>query len=34
LHTKFGFQETGRMGKVGFKFERWIGIILMQRSLP
>jgi L-amino acid N-acyltransferase YncA len=26
--------ETGRMGKVGFKFERWIGIILMQRSLP
>lgn len=34
LHTKFGFKETGRMGKVGFKFERWIGIILMQRSLP
>lgn len=34
LHKKFGFVETGRMGKVGFKFERWIGIILMQRSLP
>lgn len=34
LHTKFGFAETGRMGKVGFKFERWVGIILMQRSLP
>jgi L-amino acid N-acyltransferase YncA len=34
LHTKFGFVETGRMGKVGFKFERWVGIILMQRSLP
>lgn len=34
LHQKFGFVETGRMGKVGFKFERWIGIILMQRSLP
>jgi phosphinothricin acetyltransferase len=33
LHTKFGFVETGRMGKVGFKFERWIGIILMQKSL-
>lgn len=33
LHTKFGFVETGRMGKVGFKFERWVGIILMQRSL-
>lgn len=34
LHQKFGFVETGRMGKVGFKFERWIGIILMQKSLP
>lgn len=34
LHAKFGFVETGRMGKVGFKFERWVGIILMQRSLP
>lgn len=34
LHQRFGFVETGRMGKVGFKFERWIGIILMQRSLP
>lgn len=33
LHKKFGFVETGRMGKVGFKFERWIGIILMQKSL-
>ncbi len=34
LHQRFGFVETGRMGKVGFKFQRWIGIILMQRSLP
>lgn len=33
LHHKFGFQETGRMGKVGYKFERWVGIILMQKSL-
>ncbi len=33
LHTKFGFVETGRMQKVGYKFERWIGIILMQKSL-
>jgi len=34
LHQKFGFTETGRMGKVGYKFDRWIGIILLQRSLP
>lgn len=33
LHQKFGFRETGRMGKVGYKFERWVGIILMQKSL-
>lgn len=33
LHRSLGFVETGRMEKVGYKFERWIGIILMQKSL-
>ncbi|QEO13464.1 N-acetyltransferase family protein [Agromyces intestinalis] len=33
LHEKFGFTEIGRMGKVGFKFDRWLGTVLMQRSL-
>jgi len=33
LHRSMGFEETGRMGKVGFKFERWIGIVMMQLSL-
>lgn len=33
LHTRFGFVETGRMGKVGYKFDRWLGIIMMQKSL-
>lgn len=33
LHQKMGFRETGRMGKVGYKFGRWIGIITMQKSL-
>ncbi len=33
LHQKLGFVESGRMGKVGFKFGRWIGIIMMQKSL-
>lgn len=33
LHHKFGFVETGRMQKVGYKFERWVGIILLQKSL-
>ncbi|WP_166865313.1 GNAT family N-acetyltransferase [Salinibacterium sp. ZJ70] len=33
LHERFGFTEVGRMGKVGYKFERWIGTVLMQKSL-
>ncbi|MCW4386629.1 GNAT family N-acetyltransferase [Salinibacterium sp. SYSU T00001] len=33
LHEQFGFKEIGRMGRVGFKFERWLGTILMQKSL-
>ncbi len=33
LHRRAGFTETGRMGKVGHKFGRWVGIITMQKSL-
>lgn len=33
MHKDFGFREIGRMGKVGFKFERWLGTVLMQKSL-
>ncbi|GAA4368015.1 GNAT family N-acetyltransferase [Agromyces bauzanensis] len=33
LHEKFGFEEIGRMGRVGFKFERWLGTVLLQKSL-
>jgi L-amino acid N-acyltransferase YncA len=33
LHEKFGFVEIGRMGRVGFKFDRWLGTVLLQRSL-
>jgi len=33
MHKKFGFKEIGRMGKVGFKFGRWLGTVLMQKSL-
>jgi L-amino acid N-acyltransferase YncA len=33
IHEKFGFKEIGRMGRVGFKFGRWLGTILMQKSL-
>lgn len=33
LHEAFGFKRQGHLGKVGFKFNRWLGTILMQKSL-
>ncbi|CAN5414615.1 GNAT family N-acetyltransferase [soil metagenome] len=33
MHKNFGFAEVGRMGKVGFKFGRWLGTVLLQKSL-
>jgi L-amino acid N-acyltransferase YncA len=33
LHRGLGFKETGRMGKVAFKFERWIGTVMLQKDL-
>ena len=33
MHERFGFREIGRMGRVGFKFDRWLGTIMMQKSL-
>ena len=33
LHDRFGFKEIGRMGRVGFKFDRWLGTVMMQKSL-
>ncbi len=33
LHESFGFREIGRMGRVGFKFDRWLGTVLLQKSL-
>ncbi|WP_306231471.1 GNAT family N-acetyltransferase [Agrococcus beijingensis] len=33
LHEKLGFEEIGRMGRVGHKFGRDLGIVLLQKSL-
>jgi phosphinothricin acetyltransferase len=33
LHERFGFRRIGHMGRVGFKFGRWLGTVLMQKSL-
>ena len=33
LHRKLGFREAGHLTRVGYKFERWLGTIIMQKSL-
>ncbi|MGN6125392.1 MAG: GNAT family N-acetyltransferase [Humibacter sp.] len=33
MHKRFGFKEIGSMGHVGYKFDRWLGTVLMQKSL-
>jgi len=33
LHEKQGFEVLGRFPDLGFKFDRWIGIVHMQRPL-
>ncbi|HEY8589417.1 MAG TPA: GNAT family N-acetyltransferase [Naasia sp.] len=33
LHEKYGFTEIGRMGRVGYKFDRWLGTVMLQKSL-
>lgn len=33
LHRKFGFEDVGTMRAVGLKFDRWLDVVIMQRSL-
>ncbi|MEE6261456.1 GNAT family N-acetyltransferase [Plantactinospora sonchi] len=33
LHRRFGFVEVGRLVGVGYKHDRWIDTVLMQRDL-
>lgn len=33
LHERHGFKSVGAMQGVGNKFDRWIGVVMMQKSL-
>jgi len=33
IHEKLGFERVGHLKEVGFKFERWLDVIYMQRLL-
>lgn len=33
LHKRLGFVEAGRLQKVGFKFGRWLDVVIMQKLL-
>ena len=33
LHASLGFRHVGVFRRVGFKFDRWLDVVLMQRSL-
>ena len=33
LHRRFGFEIVGRFKQVGFKFDRWLDVIYMQRLI-
>ena len=33
LHRALGFEPAGLLTAVGWKFERWLDVVLMQRQL-
>ncbi|MEZ0535874.1 N-acetyltransferase family protein [Caldicellulosiruptoraceae bacterium PP1] len=33
LHSKFGFIQVGKLINVGYKFNRWLDVVIMQLSL-
>ena len=33
LHEKLGFAHVGRLASAGFKFDRWLDVVYMQRAL-
>jgi phosphinothricin acetyltransferase len=33
MHEGFGFKDIGHMGRVWFKYDRWLGTVMMQKNL-
>ncbi|MDF1790378.1 MAG: GNAT family N-acetyltransferase [Thalassobaculaceae bacterium] len=33
LHAAFGFEKVGHMARIGYKFDQWIDVIVLQRSV-
>jgi len=33
MHTKLGFKQTGIVENVGWKFDQWLSVAILQRSL-
>ena len=33
IHKDYGFKDVGHMGKVGFKYDRWLGTVMMELNL-
>ena len=33
LHERLGFTRAGRLPEVGYKFERWLDLVFLQRAL-
>ncbi|MFZ4843658.1 GNAT family N-acetyltransferase [Mycetocola saprophilus] len=34
LHRRFGFTDAGALARVGYKFDRWVGVRFFQREIP
>ena len=33
VHRRLGFQDVGTMKSAGWKFDRWLDVVVMQRAL-
>lgn len=34
LHRRFGFEQVGHFRQVGYKFDRWLDVVYLERLIP